>query len=184
MFDRLARRIGVSVVLLLAGAVGGWFLRAQSAAPVQAQAPAGVDESKLAKAVEAALDRKLAANSEDARANSLASTFQTIRAQLELYRLQHDDNYPTLEQLAGWRVMVERTMADGSAGKDFGPYLQSAPVNPLTGHSAVVAAGKATLSAGWTLDSKAGRLYAVVPESFRGRASDVLGAGDAEFVAD
>lgn len=182
MFDRLARRVGVVVVLLVVGAAAGWFLRSQSAGP--AQAAGAADDQKVAKEVARQLDERFSRGRSEAAISSVRGQLQTIRAQCELYKLQHNDQYPTLAQLANWRVMVEQTKQDGSPGKDFGPYLQRAPVNEITGSSAVAPAGKATVGAGWTLDSKAGRVYAVVPESFRGRVSDVLGAGDTEFVAD
>jgi hypothetical protein len=105
------------------------------------------------------------------------SQAQTLRSQLALYALQHQDRMPTLAQLqANWGVLLNRTANDGSlapqgAGNTpgsrsaypFGPYLQVAPVNPLTGSSKVVAAGKATTEAGWTYDEATGKIWAVSP---------------------
>ena len=39
--------------------------------------------------------------STDARVSSLTTNLQTIRGQLELYKLQHNGNYPTLEPNTG-----------------------------------------------------------------------------------
>jgi general secretion pathway protein G len=79
--------------------------------------------------------------SQDARKNSLTSQLQTIRSQLELYKLQHLDQLPpALVASAGsggspacWGDMTVKTNADHTTGgtPQFGPYLQAAPVNPL-----------------------------------------------------
>jgi general secretion pathway protein G len=76
--------------------------------------------------------------STDARRNSLTSQLQTLRSQLELYKLQHNDKLPTSlgtgtadEQ---WSQMTQQTDVTGdtaAATKDFGPYLQQNPTNPL-----------------------------------------------------
>ena len=87
--------------------------------------------------------------SQDARKNSLVSQLQTIRSQIELYKLQHLDKLPPGLNTAGatvaataWMQMINRTDVKSSTGTDsttcpFGPYLQAAPVNPLNGNSNV-----------------------------------------------
>src|SRR4051794_11696101 len=75
--------------------------------------------------------------STDARKNSLTSQLQTVRSQLELYKLQHNDKLPTFAGAtsdAQWEQMTLQTDVNGStaaATKDFGPYLQQTPTNPL-----------------------------------------------------
>ena len=89
--------------------------------------------------------------SQDARKNSLVSQLQTVRSQVELYKLQHLDKLPPgLNGAAGsvasgtaWAEMINRSSAQGSTGTDstsypFGPYLQAAPVNPLNGNANVL----------------------------------------------
>jgi general secretion pathway protein G len=82
--------------------------------------------------------------SEDARKSSLTSQLQTLRSQVELYKLQHRDQYPTSDgTLSGdwdWDMLTTRTDENGVAYVDgtstsgpFGPYLQSAPKNSLSG---------------------------------------------------
>ena len=83
---------------------------------------------------------QFSAASNDARRSNVQSTVQTLRSQIALYRLQHNDRLPYL--IAGWDQMVNRTDCRGAtdprAGtKAFGPYLQDAPINPLNGRSAV-----------------------------------------------
>ena len=82
--------------------------------------------------------------SQDARKNSLVSQLQTLRSQIELYKLQHLDQLPT-GLVAGtpvWDQMVNKTNASGTTGTTtaypFGPYLQSAPTNPLNGQNAML----------------------------------------------
>ena len=98
--------------------------------------------------------------------NSLESTLQTVRSQLELYRIQHNDKYPAMTQLTGWSVLLHRTDALGniSASAPFGPYLQQQPCNPFTGNFSIVPTGHPTPDSGWTYNEKTGELHAVVSE--------------------
>jgi general secretion pathway protein G len=104
--------------------------------------------------------------STDARRNSLTSQLQTLRSQLELYKLQHNDKMPTAlgtgtadEQ---WHQMTQQTdvAGDTTGTKDFGPYLQQNPTNPLNNKSLIH-----KLAAG------------VVDPVFGGAASPASGAG-------
>jgi general secretion pathway protein G len=48
--------------------------------------------------------------SQDARKNSLTSQLQTIRSQIELYKLQHRDQLPNLlDATLGWTQLTEKT---------------------------------------------------------------------------
>ena len=82
--------------------------------------------------------------SQDARKNSLTSQLQTLRSQLELYKLQHLDQLPTtlVGSTPDWTQLVNKTDNTGATGTStaypFGPYLQSAPTNPLNGASAML----------------------------------------------
>jgi general secretion pathway protein G len=89
--------------------------------------------------------------SQDARKNSLVSQLQTIRSQIELYKLQHLDKLPpgmngsagSVASATAWSEMINRSNVNSSTGTDstaypFGPYLQAAPVNPLNGNSNVL----------------------------------------------
>src|SRR5207244_4007287 len=65
--------------------------------------------------------------SQDARESSLLSQLQTLRSQIELYKLQHKDKLPDL--VTNWNPMTTKTNIDGGAVAplDFGPHMQSAP---------------------------------------------------------
>ena len=89
--------------------------------------------------------------SQDARESSLLSQLQTLRSQIELYKLQHMDKLPDL--VTNWNPLTTKTDSSGaaSAAPDaFGPYMQSAPSNPINslstvtnGNTALVAAASA-----------------------------------------
>lgn len=71
--------------------------------------------------------------STEAREASLRSNLQSIRSQIELFKIQHNDNAPTSSATFADQMML-RTDQDGTlnvAGV-FGPYLQAIPVNPFT----------------------------------------------------
>src|SRR5947207_12978982 len=66
--------------------------------------------------------------SQDARESALLSQLQTLRSQIELYKLQHMDVLPDL--VTNWNPMTTKTDINGAASvnpNDFGPYMQSAP---------------------------------------------------------
>jgi len=97
--------------------------------------------------------------SKDARNSNLLSTVQTLRSQIQLYKLQHGDQLPDLE--TNWNPMTTVT-AYGSA-TNLGPYMQSVPVNPLVtttpANASVVKEGDGTAAVagcGFVYDFKAG----------------------------
>ena len=70
--------------------------------------------------------------SQDARESALLSQLQTLRSQIELYKLQHLDKLPDL--VTNWNPMTTKTDSADNASvnpNDFGPYMQSAPTNPI-----------------------------------------------------
>src|SRR3954465_15405442 len=69
--------------------------------------------------------------SQDARKSSLTSQLQTIRSQVELYKLQHTDVLPNITG-SGWALLTGKTTIQGTMGSgSYGPYLQQIPINPL-----------------------------------------------------
>lgn len=107
--------------------------------------------------------------STEARESSLASNLQTMRSQIELYKIQHLDFCPgeAAGSLAFVAALTGQTDINGAAGTDFGPYLQKLPVNPFaTGSTAVfnsgAGSGVATVGAGnhWYFNTTAKTLHA------------------------
>ena len=74
--------------------------------------------------------------STDARNSSVRSLLQTVRSQVELYKLQHGDTLPDL--ITNWNAFTGTSVYGGVT---FGPYMQSAPENQLQANSAVVKNG-------------------------------------------
>ncbi len=95
--------------------------------------------------------------SDDANTSALKTNLQSIRAQLELYKLQHNSSYPTLASFTA--QMTAGTDADGAAGTDFGPYLMTVPTNPFTNVNTVTdeAAGAGK---GWYYNEDTGEFRA------------------------
>ena len=97
--------------------------------------------------------------SKDARNSNLASTVQTLRSQIQLYKLQHGDLLPDLE--TNWNPMT--TVTSYGSATNLGPYMQSVPVNPLVtttpANASVVKEGDgsaAVAGCGFIYDYKAG----------------------------
>ena len=82
--------------------------------------------------------------SQDARKNSLVSQLQTLRGQIELYKLQHLDQLPSslVGATPNWDQLTNKTNSSGTTGTTtaypFGPYLQSPPTNPLNAQNAML----------------------------------------------
>lgn len=93
--------------------------------------------------------------STEARLNSLSSNLQTVRSQLSLYRIQHNDQWPAEADFTD--LMTGRSDQDGTvnAAGAFGPYLQAIPTNPFTGAASLDG------SADWLYDEATGAFNAV-----------------------
>jgi len=94
--------------------------------------------------------------STSARTNSLTSDLQTVRSQIQLYKVQHNDATPTA---AGFVAqMTAGTAIDGTAGNAFGPYLQCVPNNPFTNTNTVGQGARGTSA--WLYDPATGNFTA------------------------
>lgn len=99
--------------------------------------------------------------SETAKFSSLSSQLQTIRSQVELYKNQHNDDFPTADGTADgawdWDRLTAETELDGTTPEagdpTYGPYLQKNPVNPFEDSSTVSGTpdtnGTAAAGTGW-----------------------------------
>jgi len=116
--------------------------------------------------------------STDARKSNLASQVQTIKSQISLYMLQHNDQAPTAAQ-GLFTQLTEITDANGTnppvLATTFGPYLQATPTNPLQNTSAIVyvtTAGPLTVSTqttqGTTVGLNEGWVYVASTGEFHG----------------
>src|SRR5206468_8842606 len=97
--------------------------------------------------------------SQDARKNSLTSQLQTIRSQIELYNLLHQDNLPNvLPHSSPTRRSSDLTDQYGTvtSSGSFGPYLQQTPLNSLNQKREMIkgegAASPTGATTGWVYD--------------------------------
>ena len=103
--------------------------------------------------------------STDAKNSSLESNLQALRSQLELYKVQHNDLYPWDDGAGGVEAsatiitrLTTKTDADGAAGGNFGPYMQSVPLNPFLDNATAVFAAAAAEGVDWAIDPATGAL--------------------------
>ena len=103
--------------------------------------------------------------STDARKASMLSQLQTLRSQIQLFKLQHNDILPDLAGAGQWNQLTQKTnlaaAVDTTATGLFGPYMESEPRNPLNTNKFVAAGPGATV--GWTYSTsgaQAGVIYA------------------------
>jgi len=102
----------------------------------------------------------------DPRARELRSAVQIVQGQIEMYRLQHDNRYPTLEQFV--QQMTQPTDVRGqvavspAGGPEFGPYLRRIPDNPYTGTNEI--AGRPGGAAAWRYNESTGEFRPNRPE--------------------
>ncbi len=110
-----------------------------------------------------------------AKASSVLSQLQTLRSQVELYKNQHNNEYPTSDgTLTGtwtWTKMTNKTDIDGVEGTTagehiYGPYMQQAPKNPFvtsTGNANTALGTAVDGSVGWVINTTTGVIRAAVP---------------------
>jgi general secretion pathway protein G len=115
--------------------------------------------------------------SNDARNNSVSSTLQTIRSQIELFKIQHADTPPVLTGgttgTACWAIMLGRSDLTSTSTTTpyttgtLGPYVQQAPLNPINNNSAV----------GTTFSTTVGWVYTVSGTVYTFSAVNTTGTG-------
>lgn len=107
--------------------------------------------------------------STEAKESSLCTDLQTLRSQIELYKIQHDDRPPRLADFVA--QMTRKTDVDGTVNPDdgkYGPYLQKVPSNPFvpdavraddSGNGTIEAWGTAgSDTASWQYDENTGKI--------------------------
>lgn len=120
--------------------------------------------------------------STQSKLSSCRTTLQSMRSQIELYKIQHNDNPPTLanfeDQMRRCSNAAGDTFADGKdtdAGIIYGPYMQQLPVNPWNNSKAL--SGD---TIGWVYYEDTGTIYvnaADAPDKVR---EELEASGDAE----
>jgi general secretion pathway protein G len=100
--------------------------------------------------------------SSDAKLSALKTNLQTIRGQIQLYKVQHADAWPTAASFTNQMTLSSKedgtTAAVGTSGYTLGPYLQSIPTNPYSNTSTVGATAVGTTA--WYYDETTGTFRA------------------------
>ena len=124
--------------------------------------------------------------STQSKVSSSLSSLQTLRSQISLYKIQHNDNPPGLTVFAD--AMTKCSAANASADTDyvarvagtggntashpFGPYVQSVPANPWNNSrdvSDTPASGN-----GWVYDEDTGAIYLDVSDITNADARETI----------
>lgn len=116
-----------------------------------------------------------ASASGDARKSSLMKQLQTVRSQIGLYNMEHNDS-ASPQLIAGgataWGDMTIKTAADHTTtNAKLGPYLMGAPINQMNGLSTVTVVSGSTDygtggvaapggAGGWVFNSTTNKLWA------------------------
>ncbi len=102
--------------------------------------------------------------STQARESSLRADLRSMRSQVELYSVQHNDNLPGADTGTTFvEAMTGTTNAAGSkTGADFGPYVLKIPTNPFSSLATVREGGAAAGAGteGWRFDTVSGAFHA------------------------
>ncbi len=123
---------------------------------------------------------QFASSTEDAKASTLRFNLQTLRSQIELYRIHHLGQYPVIQN-NDLPQLTNATNAQGEIGTPgpnypYGPYIQQAlPANPYDGRNRVVAVptpgqvptAPADNQGGWQYDATTGMIWPNNPEFFQ-----------------
>jgi len=111
--------------------------------------------------------------STEAKTSSLCSDLQTVRSQIELYKIQHNDAKPNMvlnddgDNALTLTTLVDGTVVAAGTANSFGPYLQKMPKNAFSGVQTVVAGTAApdeiptnTTTGGWYFNTTTGAFNA------------------------
>jgi general secretion pathway protein G len=104
--------------------------------------------------------------STQAKESSLVSDLQTIRSQIQLYKIQHNGNLPAAATFT--TQMTTYTLVDGTAADPqapgtgvYGPYLQAVPKNPFNELATIDTTGTAGDNVGgWEYNATTGAFNA------------------------
>jgi general secretion pathway protein G len=110
--------------------------------------------------------------STEAKRSTLMSDLQTVRSQIELYKIQHNDNLPGVANgtmhpsgIGGFvAAMTGKTNvygdAPGAGDDEYGPYLERTPEEPFTESTGVTEGANPSATEGWCYDTDDGSFWA------------------------
>jgi prepilin-type N-terminal cleavage/methylation domain-containing protein len=98
----------------------------------------------------------------DAKQSALDFNTHSLRAQIELYRIDHNGLYPAITG-GDLPQLTSQTNSSGAAGTDYGPYIVGElPKNPFNDSNVVVdgdGTGQVTGGAGWQYNATTGEIW-------------------------
>ncbi len=104
--------------------------------------------------------------STEAKTSSLCTDLQTLRSQIELYKIQHNDDLPGAGTATLIEALTGQTDIFGAVGTEYGPYVQKIPSNQFV-DSNVIASGTAASppivadgTVGWYFNTDTGAFHA------------------------
>lgn len=107
--------------------------------------------------------------STEAKTSSLCTDLQTIRSQIELYKIQHNDVDPDMTVVAGENALTQVTLVDGTVvtagtANSYGPYIQKIPTNQFNNLATIeveaVDTGLGGGNNGWHFNTLTGAFHA------------------------
>ncbi|MHC4158262.1 MAG: hypothetical protein ACYSSO_04195 [Planctomycetota bacterium] len=92
----------------------------------------------------------------ETKVSALIERLEVMRAQLDLYRVQHGESLPPTDSFASFETAMTRKLGQ------YGPYVEKIPTNPFNKLKRVRFDGEAAGAgkAGWRLDTKTGLFQA------------------------
>jgi general secretion pathway protein G len=95
----------------------------------------------------------------EAKTSSLCTDLQTLRSQIELYKVQHNDTPPSFANFVA--QMTGQTDIAGAVGTDFGPYMQKVATNQFNNLNTLDNTGTVgDNGGGWEYDQATGQINA------------------------
>ena len=110
----------------------------------------------------AAVVPQFSSSTQDAKFSTSIFNLQTLRAQVQVYKAQHNGVYPdTLDKLT---IATSKAGGTASGNDSYGPYLLEVPECPIVGSADEVASTATTPvvvtgGAGWVYNKDTGRIW-------------------------
>ena len=128
--------------------------------------------------------------STQSKISSSQSSLQSLRSQIQLYKIQHNDQPPALAVFE--EAMTMCSAANASAATDyaartatnttthpFGPYIQQVPTNPWNADGTVTVAAADATGVDWVYDAVTGNIYVGVFDAPADVQTKLQTSGDA-----